>query len=49
MDNIVGVHIYSDVKSTGSISFQASSNILNMIQHNILWGQASNLMVRKSN
>jgi alpha-L-rhamnosidase len=44
MDNIVSVHAYSDVPQTGAIEFEASSNILNMIQHNILWGQASNLM-----
>jgi hypothetical protein len=44
LDNIVGIHIHSDVGSSGNISFTASSNILNQIQHNVLWGQASNLM-----
>eukprot|EP00026_Physarum_polycephalum_P001347 Phypoly_transcript_01348.p1 GENE.Phypoly_transcript_01348~~Phypoly_transcript_01348.p1 ORF type:complete len:1101 (+),score=156.84 Phypoly_transcript_01348:66-3368(+) len=44
LDNIVAIHAHSDVGVSGSISFTASSNILNQIQHNIMWGQASNLM-----
>jgi hypothetical protein len=30
---------------SGDISFTASNDILNQIQHNIMWGQSSNLMV----
>jgi len=42
LDSIVGVHIYSDVETIGSIQF--SDATLNQIQHNILFGQQSNLM-----
>jgi alpha-L-rhamnosidase len=35
-------HAYSSVASTGEISFNIP--LLNQIQHNIQWGQQSNLM-----
>jgi alpha-L-rhamnosidase len=44
LSNIVAYHAFSDVGVSGEISFTASSDVLNQIQHNILWGQSSNLM-----
>eukprot|EP01121_Diplochlamys_sp_Union-15-3_P012427 TRINITY_DN3717_c0_g1_i1.p1 TRINITY_DN3717_c0_g1~~TRINITY_DN3717_c0_g1_i1.p1 ORF type:complete len:721 (+),score=164.69 TRINITY_DN3717_c0_g1_i1:635-2797(+) len=41
-DDLVSIHLYSSVKKTGSISF--SYGELNQIQHNVQYGQQSNLM-----
>jgi len=44
LDTLTSVHYHSAVPQTGFINFTSSSNILNQIQSNILWGQRSNLM-----
>jgi alpha-L-rhamnosidase len=39
-----GLNIRSAVEPAGNIAFPASANVLNQLQHAIVWGQASNLM-----
>lgn len=41
-DNITGVVIHSEMKSTGT--FESSSALLNQLQHNITWGQKGNFV-----
>jgi alpha-L-rhamnosidase len=41
-EDIVAVHVRSDVDQTGAAAF--SHPLLNQIQHNVLWGQTTNLM-----
>ena len=41
---VVGLHYRTAAPTTGALSFPASANVLNQLQHAIQWGQASNLM-----
>lgn len=41
-DNVTGVVIHSDMKSTGS--FECSDTLLNQLQRNIVWGQKGNFL-----
>lgn len=41
---ITGLNYRSAVATTGTLTFPASANVLNQLQHAIQWGQASNLM-----
>ena len=40
---IKAVNVRSAVEQTGAISF--SDDMMNNVQHNILWGQSTNLMM----
>jgi len=42
IDDLAGVVLHSDMPVTGS--FRCSSDLLNQLQHNILWGQKSNFL-----
>jgi len=42
LDQITGVVIHSDMKSTGT--FSCSDTLINQLQHNILWGQKGNFV-----
>jgi alpha-L-rhamnosidase len=41
---VTGLNYRTAVATTGSLTFPASANTLNQLQHAIQWGQASNLM-----
>jgi len=41
---VTGLNFRTAVPTTGSLSFPASANVLNQLQHAIQWGQASNMM-----
>jgi len=41
-DNITGVVVHSDMKSTGT--YESSNPLLNQLQHNIRWGQKGNFV-----
>jgi alpha-L-rhamnosidase len=43
LDSIQAINVRSAVAQTGSVSF--SDPMLNNVQHNLLWGQATNLMM----
>jgi len=42
LDNFTGVVIHSDMERTGS--FKCSDELVNQLQHNILWGQKGNFV-----
>lgn len=42
LDNFTGVVIHSDMDPTGS--FECSNQLVNQLQHNILWGQKGNFL-----
>ena len=42
LDNLTGVVIHSDMTPTGT--FETSNDLLNRLQHNILWGQKGNFL-----
>lgn len=42
LDNFIGVVIHSDMDPTGS--FECSDELVNKLQHNILWGQKGNFL-----
>ncbi|HHW47542.1 MAG TPA: family 78 glycoside hydrolase catalytic domain [Clostridiaceae bacterium] len=42
LDNFTGVVIHSDMEQTGS--FKCSDELVNQLQHNILWGQKGNFL-----
>jgi alpha-L-rhamnosidase len=42
LDNFIGVVIHSDMEPTGS--FECSDELVNKLQHNILWGQKGNFL-----
>jgi alpha-L-rhamnosidase len=41
-DNITGVVVHSDMQPTGS--YECSNPLVNMLQHNIIWGQKGNFV-----
>jgi alpha-L-rhamnosidase len=42
LDDMTGVVIYSDIRSTGT--FECSNPMINQLQHNIQWGQKGNFL-----
>jgi len=42
LDNFTGIVIHSDMEQTGS--FKCSDELVNQLQHNILWGQKGNFL-----
>ncbi len=42
LENLTGVVIHSDIRPTGK--FESSNELLNQLQHNILWGQKGNFL-----
>lgn len=42
LENFIGKVIHSDMEETGS--FECSSELVNQLQHNILWGQKGNFL-----
>jgi alpha-L-rhamnosidase len=41
---VTGLNLRSAVAATGSLTFPASANTMNQLQHAIFWGQASNIL-----
>ncbi len=41
---VTGLNYRTAAPTTGSLTFPASANVLNQLQHAIAWGQASNMM-----
>jgi alpha-L-rhamnosidase len=42
LENLTGMVIHSDIRPTGK--FESSNELLNQLQHNILWGQKGNFL-----
>ncbi|MEW6127540.1 MAG: glycoside hydrolase family 78 protein [Acidobacteriota bacterium] len=42
LDNVTGIVIHSDMKPTSE--FETSSQLINQLQHNIIWGQKGNFL-----